>query len=329
MSNVAIVQEGLIPEDPSSTLKLVTLPIPKAAPGEVVVHISMRHIHIYDFFILSQGVHNGTPGCEGFGIVHEVGEGVTKFHKGQRVYPHTSATAWAGNGSWQQYILLAAELVWPVPDAMSDEQATQFVINPWTSYSLLKQLQPVPPGEFVVQTAAGSSVGKQLSSLAKHWSAQMINIVRRPEQKAELLALGDHHQVICSSEEDVVARVKAITSGRGAWAALDAVSGTMTQTLGSSLRDGGRIIVYGFLGGTVSSVNVMDLLRGVSLTGFNLGSVIKEFESREACAAEVAPLVIDGILPVADVEKFELTDFKRALARAKEPGHSSHVLLVN
>jgi len=79
MANVAIVQEGFVREDPWSTLKVVTLPIPKAAPGEVVVHISLRHIHVYDLLILSHGVHNGTPGCEGFGIVHEVCQSSDSF----------------------------------------------------------------------------------------------------------------------------------------------------------------------------------------------------------------------------------------------------------
>ena len=73
MSNVRIVQDGLNREDPLSTLKLVTNPIPKPSPGQVVVQIKLRNIHVYDIHTLRNvGVANGTPGCEGYGIVHEV-----------------------------------------------------------------------------------------------------------------------------------------------------------------------------------------------------------------------------------------------------------------
>lgn len=79
MSNVAIVQEGFIREDLCSALKVVTLPILKTAPREVVVYISMHPIQPYDFFWLSYEVYNDTPGCKGFGIVHEVYQSSDNF----------------------------------------------------------------------------------------------------------------------------------------------------------------------------------------------------------------------------------------------------------
>jgi NADPH:quinone reductase-like Zn-dependent oxidoreductase len=73
MSNVAIVQDGYNKDDPLSTLKVVTKPIPKPAPGQVVVHIKLRPINPTDFNTIRTGrAANGTPGSEGYGIVHEV-----------------------------------------------------------------------------------------------------------------------------------------------------------------------------------------------------------------------------------------------------------------
>lgn len=73
MSNIAVVQDGYNATDPLSTLKLVTKPIPKASPGQVVVHITLRPINPTDFMsVRGGGVVNETPGSEGFGIVHEV-----------------------------------------------------------------------------------------------------------------------------------------------------------------------------------------------------------------------------------------------------------------
>jgi NADPH:quinone reductase-like Zn-dependent oxidoreductase len=73
MSNVAIVQDGYSKEDPLSTLKLVSKPIPKPAPGQVVVHIILRPINPTDFNTLRTGrAANGTAGSEGYGVVYEV-----------------------------------------------------------------------------------------------------------------------------------------------------------------------------------------------------------------------------------------------------------------
>lgn len=332
--NLAIVQDGYVREDPLSTLKLVEKPIPIAGADEVVVRLLLRPIHPADLIRLRTfGVRNGSAGAEGMGIIHQVGEGVKNVKKGQRVVPHTSegrGHTSEGRGSWQEYMCVPAKDVWPVPDAMTDEQASQFIVNPWTAYNLMKQLLPVPPGKFIVLTAAGSTLGRMLVSLAAHWNIQFISIVRREAQKAQLIARNPHHQVVCSSKEDMVVRVKEITGGAGAWAALDAVSGAMTQRLGACMQDGGRIIVYGALGGWEATVNVMDLIRGVSVTGYTPSrELLKDYEQREACAAEVAPLVIDGIIPVAEVEKFEFSDFKQALRRAEEPGLSRKVLLAS
>lgn len=233
-----------------------------------------------------------------------------------------------GDGSFQKYIALDANLVLPAPDDMPDEAAAQFIVNPLTTYSILKDLQ-VPRGEYVIQSAAGSTLGKQVVTLAKHWGIKTINVVRRSAQKAELESLGAD-EVICSNEEDVVARAKAITGGKGAWGALDAVSGTTTGTLASCVRDGGQVFLYGVLGGFSTTLNAMDLFRGVSVTGWVLYTRgMGDPATLRALAAEVAPLVTSGIIGVAEVEKYDLRDFKQALAKAGEPGRSGKVLLVS
>jgi len=330
MSSATVVQDGFNPGDALSTLKLVTKPIPKPSPGQVVVHVTLRPINPTDYLSIRKGsTVNGTPGSEGFGIVHAVGEGVTKFHKGQRVVPILGQRSRAtGNGSYQKYVSLDAGWVWPVPDDMSDEVAAQFVINPFTSYSLLHELQ-VPKGEYLLQSAAGSTIGKQLITLAKHYGIKTINIVRRSEQKAELKALGAD-EVISTKDEDLVARVKEITGGKGAWAALDAVCGTMTALLMASVKDGGRVLVYGVLGGMNPTLYSPDLFRDISLTAFAItNKILNNAEKSLACAAAVAPLVGKGIISVAEVEKIDLSEFKQAMVKAEEPGRSGKILLVS
>lgn len=122
--------------------------------------------------------------------IGQVGEGVTEFVVGQRVtpiiFPRYLKDA---QGSWQEYICVKAAYVFALPDSVTDEVAAQFVVNSCTALGLLKEVQ-VPKGEFVLQNAAGSVIGRQVIQLAKHFGIKTINIVRRDAAKAELEALG-------------------------------------------------------------------------------------------------------------------------------------------
>jgi len=127
-----------------------------------------------------------------------------------------------------------------------------------------------------------------------------------------------------------VARVKEITGGKGAWAALDAVCGTTTALLMASVKDGGRVLVCGVLGGINPTLYAPDLFRGISLTAFAITSqILNNAEKSLACAAEVAPLVGKGLISVAKVEKINLSEFKQALVKAEEPGRPGKILLVS
>ncbi|KAH8959048.1 hypothetical protein BDL97_06G060800 [Sphagnum fallax] len=266
MSNRAVLLQKIVPNNPEAGLALVTKPVPKAEPGQVVVRIILRPLNPTDLlsYRFERYAHakpgSFTPESEGVGIVNDVGEGVTTVVKGQRVVPFLGLEYLRkGEGTWQDYVSVRAELVWVVPDSISDVAAAQFVVNPWTVHGLLSDLK-IPKGEYVLQTAAGSTLGRQLIKLAKHWGIKTINVVRRKEQKAELKALGAD-EVISTSDKDVVTRVKEITGGKLAYGALDAVAGEFTKQVLASVRDGGQVFIYGVLEGWEATVGVGDLFR--------------------------------------------------------------------
>ncbi|KAH9552110.1 hypothetical protein CY35_09G046700 [Sphagnum magellanicum] len=324
MSNRAVEQQNFDAKDPFAGLALVTKPVPKAEPGHVVVRITLRPIHPIDLLYISSN-RLRIPGSEGFGIVHEVGEGVTTVAKGQRVVPFVSRERPKAEGSWQQYVSLKQELVWPVPDSISDEAAAQFVTNPWTVYGILTDLK-VPKGEYVLQTAAGSVLGRQLIQLAKHWGIKTINIVRRAEQKEELKALGAD-EVISTDNEDVATRVKEITGGKLAYAAVDAVGGTLTKQVTASVRDGGQVFLYGVLGGYDATVGVGDLLfRRVRVAGWALtDSVPERFEEY---IDEVSKLIEAKIIVPLVGETYDLADFQLAIKKSTEVARGGKVFLT-
>ncbi len=251
--------------------------------------------------------------------------------KGQRVVPFIALDLPNVEGSWQQYVCVKEELVWPVPDSISDEAAAQFVINPWTLYGMLTDLK-VPKGEYVLQTAAGSVLGRQVMQLAKHWGIKTINVVRRGEQKEELKALGAD-EVICTNEEepqeeDVATRVKEITGGKLAYGAIDPVAGTLTKQVVASVRDGGQVFVFGFLGGNDITVGVGDLFRGVRVTGWSLYHALTSPERRKVLTNGVSKLMQAKIIVPLMGETYDLADFQLAIKKSTEvAGGGGKVLL--
>lgn len=321
--------------EPHEALELLQQPIkPTASPGCVVVRITVRPINPIDLLAIRNDMllklpHRSVIGSEGFGIVEEVGEGVSQFCPGQRVVP----MVWLehhrhGQGSWQDYVELKEENVVAVPSSVSDEAAAQFLVNPWTVYGMLDDLA-VPKGEYLLQTAAASVLGRELIQLARHWGIKTINVVRRDAWKSELKALGAD-EVINSETEDIVERVKEITGGKLAYAAVDAVGGVLTKTVGATVREDGKLFVYGALSGWEVTVSTHDLLRGVQLSFWQLPKYIRSAPAKHAhAAAEVMKLLEEKVITPLSGKKFPLEDFLAAIEESEKQSRGGKVLLVS
>jgi NADPH:quinone reductase-like Zn-dependent oxidoreductase len=81
-------------------------------------------------------------------------------------------------GTWQDYVVHDSAQVLPVPDGLSTSTAAQLVTNPLTATLLVSELD-VQPGEWLLQTAAGSTVGRLVPQLAGHQGFKTVNVVRR------------------------------------------------------------------------------------------------------------------------------------------------------
>jgi NADPH:quinone reductase-like Zn-dependent oxidoreductase len=264
-SNKAVTLSGFDPANPTSTIQVQDLAIPTPGEGEVVVKMSLRPVNPADIFSLMgvypgfQPVSGSVPiaGLEGVGTVAALGAGATKFTVGQRVTGAPFSSVVQGSGTWQQYMKVTEACLVAVPDTVPDAAAAQFYVNPVTVVGLLEELA-VPAGEWVLQTAAGSVLGRQLIQVAKKRGIKTINVVRRREQADELKAIGAD-EVIVSTEEDVTARAKEITGGHGAWGAVDAVGGELFAAAASAVKNGGTCIIYGAMSGLTVSLDSCSL----------------------------------------------------------------------
>jgi NADPH:quinone reductase-like Zn-dependent oxidoreductase len=317
-----------------SGLQIAELPVAEPGNGEVLVHLHLRPVNPADGFTVL-GVYPGfqppslpaVPGLEGVAKVVKNGQGASKFREGQRVVG-TPWPAKEGKGTWQEYLSVPEEKLVAVPDDVSDEAAAQFWVNPLTAFGFLDVLQ-VPKGEYLLQSAAGSTLGRELIQLCKHKGVKTINVVRRAAQKEELRALGADH-IICSSDEDVTEAVHNITDGKGAYGAVDAVAGDMTGTLLSSVRNGGSVLVYGAMAGMTFSASVPDVLFKLkSVKGFWLGPWVqtKSKDEQHKLFAEVFTLLGNGTITPNSGKAYPLEEAVSVLRESQQEARGGKLFL--
>ena len=144
------------------------------------------------------------PGVEGAAVIVQLGPGVKDLWKsegidlkvGSRVVPIIYQQFKVGRGSWTEYATVTATNLVSIPDAVSDDSAAQAIINPLTALLMVDELlsevkaSDDKKGIYLLQTAAGSTLGKQFIQIAKSRGVKTINLVRRAAQAEELKALG-------------------------------------------------------------------------------------------------------------------------------------------
>jgi NADPH:quinone reductase-like Zn-dependent oxidoreductase len=323
--------------EPDQVLQLKSLPIGQPGPGQALVRVQAAPVHASDLHIL-RGRYGFMPefpavlGVECVGRVQALGPGTDGFNIGERVI--TVGVA----GTWQEYLIADTRRLLPVPDHLSDSTAAQLIANPLTALLLVTRELDVRPGEWLLQTAAGSTVGRLVIQLAAHLGFRTINVVRRRAAVEEIRALGGT-EVICTQDENLRQRVTEIAGEAGVAKALDCVSGQVGADVSRSLAPGGQLVVYGALA-THRQTNPEALTMPVFarsliyetkiIRGFWLFRWFTTTSPDEAARAlgEVRDLVTDGVLDIPEGQSFPLERFAEAVTLAEAPAHGAKPLLI-
>jgi NADPH:quinone reductase-like Zn-dependent oxidoreductase len=208
-------------------------------------------------------------GYEASGIVEAVGPDVTDFKVGDRVgtFPGFELNKYGVAGDTA---LISTKYVAHTPDSLSFEQGAAIWMQYLTTWGSLIEFGGLKKGDFVAITAASSSVGIAAIQMVNDAGGTSIAITRKANKKAELLAAGAHH-VIVSEDEDMAARVEAITGGKGARIVFDPVGGPYIEKLAAIVASEGVIIEYGWLQeGAPIFPAVPAIVKGFSVRGFHL-----------------------------------------------------------
>jgi len=319
--------------EPRDVLHLADLPVPEPGRGQVRVRMIASPVNPSDLLVV-RGQYGRlpslpfTPGFEGVGKVELAGPGLLKLLRGLRPGRRVAVLHGKG-GTWQEQVIVSARQLVPLPDDIPDEQGASFFVNPATALVMTRWILKVPAGSWLLQTAAGSALGKMVIRLGRHFGFRTINVVRRREQAEELLRAGGD-AAICTSDEKLEERVSAITGGAGAPYALDAVGGTTAMSVVRSLAPHGRMLLYGTLSGEPMPLDTRALMAGQKqIAGFWLSEWAQQQRPLRMLRLfrQIIRLLRAKVLTTDVAATYSLDDIRTAVEKAETPGRTGKILL--
>lgn len=192
-----------------------------------------------------------TAGFEGAGKVIACGESVSESLLGACALAQTV-------GTWTERLLVRAKTISPLPKA-DPLQLSMLSINPTTASLLLSEFTILEPGDWVVQNAASSGVGRAVIAFARQRGIRTLNLVRRSEVMEEIAELAD--AAVLLDRDSELPRMHDVTGGAPLRLALDAVGGASTGRLARMLSPGGALVRYGRMDGHRAPPDLASLLR--------------------------------------------------------------------
>ena len=316
--------------EPSEVLKCIDRPIPEPGRGQVRVRMIASPINPSDL-MLTRGRYMVKPevgtslGYEGVGIVEKAGPGLLgKYMTGKRV-----AVLNAAGGNWSEYAVLPANRVVPVPKDLPDEQVASFFVNPATVLCMVREVLGVRRGDWILNNAAGSSLGKMIIKLGKRDGFKTLNVVRRESLIPELKALGAD-EVLVEGNGSLSESVARIVGQGGLKYAIDPVAGQSGTDVFESLSHEGHMLVYGTLSGQPLTISPRPLIAGKRLEGFYLGHYMQKrpLWKNLLLFKEIARLIREGVLDTPPGPRFTLDQIAQAVVAAEQPGKDGKVLLT-
>ena len=259
-------------------LQLDELPLPTPAAGEVRLRVKAIGLNRAEVMFrmgryLVEPILPSKLGYEASGIVEAAGPGVDQSWIGKTVstVPGFPANTY---GVYGEVAVVPAHAIAVYPDRLSYEEGTGIWMQYITAYGALMQQGHAAKGDFVLITAASSSVGIAAIEIARAEGAISIAVTRTSQKKAALLALGAHH-VIVTEEEDLVTRVKQISSGKGARIVFDPIGGKGLESLVAAAAASGIIFEYGALASEPTPFPLFAVLhKHLTIKGYTLFEVV-------------------------------------------------------
>ena len=263
-------------------MKYLDLADPVAGTDEVVLDVTAVGINYADTHqtensYLSPQTLPMIPGIE-----------VVGTHGGKRYLASVSS------GGYAQKAVAHKSVLFPIPDAVTDQQALCMLVQGSTAWHLLKTMGSVKPGQTVVIHAAAGGVGTIAIQLAKMWGAKVI-AVTSSQSKVDLAKTLGADEVVDARDSELGKALRAANGGRGVDLVLEMVGGTTFDQSLLALGNFGKLITFGMASRTAPTpVHPGSLMHGSkTISGFWLANCFGKKELMNDVIAELFALVAD------------------------------------
>ena len=289
-------------------------PTPRPGAGEVRVRLRTSGVNPSDFKTRKGGPGRPPlawplviPHSDGAGVIDAVGDGVPASRVGERV--------WLWNGQWNrpfgtaaEYIAVPSALAVRMPDNLGDAEAACLGIPAFTALQAVR-LANLQPGSSVLVAGGAGSVGHYAIQFAKRRGATVLTTVSSEQKAAHARRAGADHVILYRSE-DVGARVKELTGGRGVDAVIEMDLSANGKLYPACLRPAATVVVYG-MGQTESTLPTWWFMRNRLTLEFVFVYEMDEAD-RVACLRELEPLLREGALQHTVALRLPLAEVARA-----------------
>ncbi|AGB30399.1 NADH quinone oxidoreductase, PIG3 family protein [Natrinema pellirubrum DSM 15624] len=311
----------------SDELSVVDVPTPEPGAGEVRIEIKAAGINFADIMQRRGHYPDGpeapyVPGMEAAGTVDAVGEGVDDLSVGDRV------VGMLDTGGYAEYVTAPAAMLFPVPEAMSFDEAAGFPVQFLTAHASLFEWGGLEPDESVLIQAAAGGVGTAAVQLASNYGAEVFGTASTQEKLDLAAELGCDHP-INYTETDFREVVEAETDGEGVDLVLESVGDDVFDRSLDAMSHFGRMVTYGVASGVPAEVSNQRLLfENKTVKGFHLGQATMHDPDRVMKAIpELTDGFASGDLEVILGESFALEDAAEAHQYIEDRKSSGKIVL--
>ena len=304
--SVAIEAQGA-----PSVMKLSNVDIGPPKEGEVLIRQSFIGVNYMDIYQRSGYYPMNLPsgiGLEASGIIESIGAGVNFLTEGDRV-------VYSGGppGSYADVRNVLASRVVRIPENIEDEQAAAIFLKGTTAEYLLERAYPITAGQTVLFHAAAGGVGLIAGQWGKAIGARMIGVAGGPE-KCALAKEHGYTEVIDRNNENVVARVKELTDGKGVPVVYDSVGKDTFEQSVECLSPRGYFMSFGTTSGSVPPIDAAMLQHKGSLyfTRPTLANYCATRDDLELSAARLFKMIANGDVKTKIGQRYKLSDVVRS-----------------
>jgi NADPH:quinone reductase-like Zn-dependent oxidoreductase len=215
-----------------------------------------------------------------------------------------------------------------IPEGIDPVQSAATWMAYLTAYGGMVESGALKAGEFVIITAASSSVGLAAIQIAKDFGAIPIGATRGSSKAEAIRAAGAAH-VIATDEQDIVAEVQRITDGKGVTLIFDPVGGPYAEKLAECLTDEGVLIIYGGLANApMTFPRHVAIRRNLTIRGYSIFALVGDKKRLAAAQDYLTPRLRDGRFTMPIATRIPLADAAEAHRVLEANQHIGKIVMV-